>query len=301
MATATIAFGCDGLAPNSQLGINQAAASANEKTAFDYFLNKGLTNFQAAGVVGNLVQESGVNPSISQSGGGPGRGIAQWSAGARWDTTKGDNLVAFAAMEGLPTNSLMVQLDFIWYELQTFPAYGLTKLIATTDVSGASIEFENDYEGCVDANFPVCEQAMRIVYSMQELKSYGNDPVMHDGGVIVDGSGTHDGADAQAADTAADHEGTTSEDAAADIVAVVDTAAPVDTTPPPAVDAGAPAPVDSGVAVDTGKGSAPASGTSSGGCALASGLPSEGAGGASALPAFAFALSLVASRRRPRR
>jgi hypothetical protein len=210
--------------------------------------------------------------------------------------TKGDNLVAFAAMEGLPTNSLMVQLDFIWFELQTFPAYGLAKLRATTNVSDASIEFENDYEGCVDANFPVCEQAMRIVYSMQELKSYGNDPVMFDAGVSVDGADASDSG-------AADHGGTTNEDAATDIVAVVDTAAPVDTTPPPPVDAGSPPPVDSGAADDTGKmGSAPATGgTSSGGCALAPGLQSGGASGAGVLLAIAFALSLVASRRRRRR
>jgi hypothetical protein len=253
-------------------------------------------------VVGNLVQESGVNPAISQSSGGPGRGIAQWSAGTRWDTTRGDNLVAFAATEGLPTNSLRVQLDFIWFELQTFPAYGLAKLRVTTNVSDASIEFEHDYEGCVDANFPVCEQAMRIVYSMQELKSYGNDPVMLDAGVSFDAAGA---ADVRVASDsgASDHGGRTNEDTAFDIVAVVDTAAPVDTTPPPpAVDAGAPSPVDSGAVVDTRKmGSAPASATSSGGCALTSGLSPEGAGSGGVLLAIAFALSLVASRRRPRR
>src|SRR5215510_6834875 len=62
---------------------------ANDKTAYDYFVGKGLTNFQSAAVVGNLDQESGVNPTISQAGGGPGRGIAQWSTGGRWDTIRG--------------------------------------------------------------------------------------------------------------------------------------------------------------------------------------------------------------------
>src|SRR5260370_42695916 len=93
----------------------------NDKRAYDYFATKGLTNFQAAAVVGNLDQESGVDPTISQFGGGPGRGIAQWSAGARWDKTSGDNLGADAAMQGLPTKSLAVQLDFLWAELPTFP------------------------------------------------------------------------------------------------------------------------------------------------------------------------------------
>ena len=110
----------------------------NDKPAYDYFVQKGLTNFQAAAVVGNLDQESGVNPTISQYGGGPGRGIAQWSAGGRWDTTKGDNLVAYAAMQGMPTSSLTVQLGFIWYELETFQEYGLAKLRATTNVTDAT-------------------------------------------------------------------------------------------------------------------------------------------------------------------
>ena len=41
---------------------------------------------QAAGIIGNLDQESGMDPTISQYDGGPGRGIAQWSTGGRWDT-----------------------------------------------------------------------------------------------------------------------------------------------------------------------------------------------------------------------
>ena len=38
-------------------------AFANDKPAFDFFVAKGLKNFQAAGIVGNLDQESGVNPA----------------------------------------------------------------------------------------------------------------------------------------------------------------------------------------------------------------------------------------------
>src|ERR1700683_922620 len=71
-------------ASDPSVGTSGAAATTafpNEKTAYDYFGAKGLTNFQAAGIVGNLDQESGVDPTIDQENGGPGRGIAQWSAG----------------------------------------------------------------------------------------------------------------------------------------------------------------------------------------------------------------------------
>ena len=59
--------------------------SSNTHTAFNYFVAKGLTKRQSAGIVGNLLQESSMNPTIKQYGGGPGRGIAQWSGGGRWD------------------------------------------------------------------------------------------------------------------------------------------------------------------------------------------------------------------------
>jgi hypothetical protein len=129
---ATVAAGCASLPPDEEQGetaSNEVVASwpivaANNKIAFDYFLGKGLTKIQAAGIVGNLDQESGMDPTISQIGGGPGRGIAQWSAGGRWDKDTNDNVRAFAAQEGKPMKSLDVQLDFVWYELTTFPHYG---------------------------------------------------------------------------------------------------------------------------------------------------------------------------------
>lgn len=170
-----------------------AALTANDKTAYDFFAAKGLTNFQAAGIVGNLDQESGVNPTISQSGGGPGRGIAQWSAGARWDTTPGDNLVAYAAMQGTPTGSLSTQLGFMWYELQTFPAYGLANLRSTANVTDATRVVEDQFEGCVYANFPVCNLPQRVTYAKAILAAYGSDPVPLDAGNIGDAAPTKDG------------------------------------------------------------------------------------------------------------
>ncbi len=162
-----------------------STAFPNDQTAYDYFWGKGFTNFQAAGIVGNLDQESGIDPTISQSGGGPGRGIAQWSAGGRrWDSDPNDNLVAFAQQEGLPTSSLTVQLDFIMYELNTFSQYGLAKLQATTNVTDAATEFELDFEGCDIAS--ECDVDSRVSYAMDVLNAYGNDPVDVDAG-----SGTH--------------------------------------------------------------------------------------------------------------
>ncbi|HEY4106258.1 MAG TPA: phage tail tip lysozyme [Polyangiaceae bacterium] len=153
-----------------------STAFANDKTAYDYFIGKGLTNFQAAAIVGNLDQESGVDPTISQSGGGVGRGIAQWSTGGRWDTAPNDNLKDFATQEGKPMTSLDAQLDFIWYELTMFPDYGLAKLQATSNVTDATGVVEDNFEGCVYAQYPECNLPQRVTYAMDVLNAYGNDP-----------------------------------------------------------------------------------------------------------------------------
>jgi len=140
---------------------------ANDQTAYDYFLGKGLTNFQAAGIVGNLDQESGVDPSSVQQG-GPGRGIAQWSVGGRWDTDANDNVLAYASQQGQSSTSLTLQLDFIWYELTTFSGYGLAALKASTNVTDATVAFETDFEGC-----GTCDQSTRISYAEGVLSAYG--------------------------------------------------------------------------------------------------------------------------------
>src|SRR5262245_59249479 len=89
---AMTSIGCEGAVPEE--GENTEAlrtAFANDFAAFTFFVSKGLTPIQAAGIVGNLDQESGVDPNSVQYGGGPGRGIAQWSVGGRWDTSTNDN------------------------------------------------------------------------------------------------------------------------------------------------------------------------------------------------------------------
>jgi hypothetical protein len=177
LAAVGLVFALGGCSSNAEpgdgvvVGQSESGLSANDKIAFDYFLGKGLTNFQAAGIVGNLDQESSMNPGAVQAG-GPGRGIAQWSVGGRWDTDSNDNAKAFAAKEGQPLSSLSLQLDFIWYELTTFSSYGLAPLRASTNVTDATIAFEKDFEGC-----GTCAESQRIAYAKAALAAYGNDKV----------------------------------------------------------------------------------------------------------------------------
>src|SRR6476620_12660716 len=80
--------------------IEDHALPNNAKVAFQYFVNKGLTATQSAGIVGNLMQESSVIPTAIEYGGGPGRGIAQWSTGGRWNSGGTDSVSHFASQHG---------------------------------------------------------------------------------------------------------------------------------------------------------------------------------------------------------
>jgi hypothetical protein len=171
LAGASAFTGCSS-PPNAgeAVGHSTSALNANDETAFDFFVGKGLTGFQAAGIVGNLDQESNDDPTAVQSG-GPGRGIAQWSAGGRWDTDSKDNVLWYASLEGESSTSLQLQLEFTWYELTTFSGYGLGALQASTNVTDATIAFETDFEGCGE-----CDQSNRISYAEAALAAYGSFP-----------------------------------------------------------------------------------------------------------------------------
>lgn len=112
----------------------------NIEQAFTYFIQKGLTEGQSAGIVGNLIWESGVDPTRVQGEGyrtfssadeitaGTGYGIAQWTSGGRQQAW-----INFAEEKGLPVTDLGLQLEYLWYELTNNPNYGYEELIEAGD------------------------------------------------------------------------------------------------------------------------------------------------------------------------
>ena len=153
---------------DDSLATTSADLSGNQGTAYKYFIGRGLSKDQAAAVVGNLIQESSVLPGSVQYGGGPGRGIAQWSVGGRWNHDSHDNVEWYAESKKQSATSLELQLDFVWYELETFSGYGLSRLKAAKTLDEATIAFQDDFEGCGE-----CDQSKRIEYAQQVLSAYG--------------------------------------------------------------------------------------------------------------------------------
>jgi hypothetical protein len=136
----------------------------NTEIAFNYFVDKGLPAFQSAGIVGNLIAESGVDPAKNQLGGGPGRGIAQWEMGARWDT-----YLAFAKQKGFKPLTLEPQLQFIWHELNGSESAAFLRLKDAPDVSIAASNFAQYYERPKSHNY-----SSRISAAKDVLNRYGS-------------------------------------------------------------------------------------------------------------------------------
>jgi hypothetical protein len=133
------------------------------RTAFEFFVSKGLADVQAAGIVGNLLQESNVNPASVQPD-GPGRGIAQWSTGARWN-----GLLQFARAKHRPPLALETQLEFLWHELTTVPKFNLGALRAARNVADAAGVFARSFEIC-----GMCNHPRRAAFAAAVLRAFGN-------------------------------------------------------------------------------------------------------------------------------
>jgi hypothetical protein len=86
------------------------SVGAGAANIFKFFKTHGFSDEQAAGWIGNLTQESGLNPGIVQPN-GEGHGLAQWGHG------RFDALVSFAKSRNKPWQDLATQLDFILKEL----------------------------------------------------------------------------------------------------------------------------------------------------------------------------------------
>tara|TARA_R110001592_G_scaffold85983_4_gene253825 strand:- start:14 stop:709 length:696 start_codon:yes stop_codon:yes gene_type:complete len=122
-----------------------------KKGSPEYIMNRleggGLTPTAAVGIVANLKAESNLDPAIKQLSGGPGRGLAQWEKGGRYDTDP-INLVKFAKNQGTNWSDLDTQIDFILHEMDRHPEYKRVKdmLNKAGNVEDATLIFLKKYE-----------------------------------------------------------------------------------------------------------------------------------------------------------
>ena len=131
------------------------AGNDNTEKILNFFMQKGLNLAQAAGIVGNIMQESGLEPAIEQGGrivdenytpkNGVGFGLVQWTF-----TDRQAPLVAFTKEMGVSIIDLGGQLGFIWEELNGGYLTTLNGLRGTDDPVEAAVIFHDGYERSAD-------------------------------------------------------------------------------------------------------------------------------------------------------
>lgn len=113
---------CSATAANSTVSsVNVGSASDNEKTIWNWLVGQGLSGAQAAGIMGNIQQESDFDPTIIQGGGnsnnpsaagGGGWGLVQWTPGSKVLLDK-----AGAKATG-NIYDIQTELQIAWWEAQ---------------------------------------------------------------------------------------------------------------------------------------------------------------------------------------
>jgi hypothetical protein len=139
------------------LFVPEATTGDNQAYVWNFFRRLNFTPESIAGIMGNLMQESGegINPKSSQLGGGPGRGIMQWTVNQRWA-----ELVRWAKKRGLDEWALQTQLEYIVIELNKYRIYDTMR--SFKDIEDATYFFERKMERAGKPNMP-----RRIRYAQQ--------------------------------------------------------------------------------------------------------------------------------------
>ncbi len=139
-------------------GVQAVQLSGNDNTEkiLSFFMQKGLSLAQAAGFIGNMKQESGLNPAIEQGGrivddsyvpkNGVGFGLVQWTFDSRQKP-----LVEFTKQMGVGITDLGGQLGYVWQELNTGYQSTLAAVKATDDPIEAAVIIHDKYEVSADS------------------------------------------------------------------------------------------------------------------------------------------------------
>ena len=133
---------------SSSSGGSTVAGNNNAEKIWNFFIGKGLTPQQVAGIIGNWQIESGLRPDRVQGAGMITSDTIPTSGGyglAQWDDRK-FALRDYAAAQKRPVSDLGLQLDFAWHELTGSESAALADLKAQTTVTGATESFMRKYE-----------------------------------------------------------------------------------------------------------------------------------------------------------
>ena len=146
-------YGTVGAAEFSDMGSTELVGGDTAQQSWNFLRQKGFSEEQSAGILGNMRQESSMRPDTIQSGQrydeskalnpnvhGYGLGIVQWDGSRRADYIK------YAKSKGKPWQDLGTQLDFMWHELQTTERLAYNAVKSASTIEAAQLAFLRKYE-----------------------------------------------------------------------------------------------------------------------------------------------------------
>lgn len=174
---------CTDSSQSGQL-IQLAGNDATEKI-LNFFMRKGLTLAQASGIIGNMMQESGLNPAIIQGGriaddnyvlqSGVGFGLVQWTSGGRQQ-----KFMEHMKGLGVGVTNLSGQLEFVWKEMSESYPKTMQALKAADNPVDAAIAVHGPpspgYEASADS--PEKVRSVRGGYAQKVHDKYADTPAL---------------------------------------------------------------------------------------------------------------------------
>lgn len=151
------------------------SGSSNLEKIYNYFISKGLSPEQAAGVVGNIDVESGGDPENIQNPGGRTKNPASITAGwglIQW--TPGSKIIGLLSQANIttPVHELATQLELVWWHMGNISPTGHKNMLEgykkINDIGQATTYFHDTVEGSADTTMTT-----RIERAKEALKRYG--------------------------------------------------------------------------------------------------------------------------------
>ncbi|MGM0196272.1 phage minor structural protein [Enterococcus sp. AZ180] len=126
----------------------------NAWAVWQFLKSKGYSEQAAAGILGNMDQESGIMPDIDEGGGGPGYGLVQWTSPIAGESGRSyvQRLLGQAGISGDYQNitTQLKLLDWHMHNGQYIPSsaypYSVAQFKALTDIGTATMAFEANFE-----------------------------------------------------------------------------------------------------------------------------------------------------------
>lgn len=122
--------------------------SGTEGEVYDFLMSKGMSAIGAAGVMGNIAQESGFNTGAISYDGAGSIGLCQWTGGRR------TNLQNYAKSKGMNETDLQAQMEFLWKELTEGYSSLVQRMNNATSPSAAAVDFCDTFERPSVPNYP---------------------------------------------------------------------------------------------------------------------------------------------------